>query len=310
MTDEPSHQPPEPSPSPASCAIHPNLPALASCTRCDKRLCASCSDGRSRPTCLDCRALAHRSGPFPYSRDDWSLDGLISVAWARYKQHWLLLSLVVGGGMALFYLLSFGLRAALGMPSAKTLADPLHFAARGAALQALMTALQLVHQLITLGLCLDVLEGRPVSFGAAVARVRRFPTALLQMLSMFAVMALAATPLFAVVAQTMFAARHPSRWFAGLGFLISGALFLYGMLGFAFAQLHLVAEPQSGALGAMMSSWNIVAGRRLALVGVGLVATLMALAGVLACGVGLLVSLPLSFLVFCSLFLALKTPTP
>ncbi|HEX7480431.1 MAG TPA: hypothetical protein VF331_21700 [Polyangiales bacterium] len=304
MTEPPTRPDATPAGAAARCAIHPDVVAYATCSRCGNYTCERCREAQSTTLCLSCRVRTAAAGPFPYSRDHWSLDGLISLSLSRWKQHWGLFVLLSGAGLCLVYgsmfaFILFSTRA----PSVGRgwLALALHQAAP----QVVTSVLQLCMELSLFGLSLDVLEGRPASLVAALARLRRLPEALLQLCITYA----AFGALLGAFGLAAWKAGASQLWFVGLVALVAAPPTVYVGLGFVFAQISLVADPNATAWSAMRSSWTIVSGRRWAVLGVSVVAGIFACLGLFACGVGFVASLPLGTLLYSALFLALKTET-
>jgi uncharacterized membrane protein len=76
----------------AHCAVHPEQAASTICARCGNFMCDTCSEGRTQQSCPGCRVLTG-VGSFPFDRESYSLDGVISYAWEHFKREWLMLSL-------------------------------------------------------------------------------------------------------------------------------------------------------------------------------------------------------------------------
>ncbi len=95
----------------------------------------------------------------------------------------------------------------------------------------------------------------------------------------------------------------------GLGFvmLIVPGLYLAGRLMFV---MPLVADGRLGGIEALKRSWEALRGQGWAALGFNIVAGLAAFLGVLACGVGLLVTLPIYFLSIAVLYRNFFRPEP
>ena len=135
----------------------------------------------------------------------------------------------------------------------------------------------------------------------------RLPAALLQLFVIYLVMLAILGPgvvlLFLGVADGGFGGLA----IGGLVWLVLvGVPLAYCGLGVSFAQLFLVAEPRMTAIEGLRASWRLASGQRWPLLGTLLLTGLLGMAGVLACCIGALASLPLASLVFTAVFLALR----
>jgi hypothetical protein len=97
---------------------------------------------------------------------------------------------------------------------------------------------------------------------------------------------------------------------AGGPFLIAFAMllpvYIYVAAGIAFMQAELAFNDDAGPIDAVLYSWRIARGKRWRIIGVGLLAGLIAAGSAMLCGIGLLFGAPLSALLFGALYLALR----
>jgi uncharacterized membrane protein len=115
--------------------------------------------------------------------------------------------------------------------------------------------------------------------------------------------------------------------FSGRNFLaLLGANFLLGLavivgfvfciipgifLGLAFSMTSFfVVDAGMGPIRAMEASWQVTKGQKLSILGFGFAAMLVALAGILACGVGVLVASPVIGIGLTIIYLRLSGQTP
>jgi len=84
---------------------------------------------------------------------------------------------------------------------------------------------------------------------------------------------------------------------------------IYLALGCGFGMLELVHDPTASAMQALRTSFQIVRGQRLNLIGSTVAIACIVAAGAVACCIGVIPALALGTLIYCGLFLALKTPT-
>lgn len=303
-------------PADARCAVHAGVEATAVCRRCGNYMCPACSRDGSSPQCDACRA---RGGTeFPFSRERWSFSELVEYCWKRFKVEWLMLSVTALIFIALIYGIAFaltfaGFMLAVAVPDAgagadRTAATVLRISIEIAQFL-LQVALQLWLQLGFFAVGLDVAEGRPAQVGRLFSQLDRFPAALLQLLIVYAGMAAYAAPLAAV--YLLVPGEESTRQYAVLA--VASVLLLpalYVALGCAFAMLELVHDPSASAISALRTSFALVRDRRLVVAGSAIAIGLIMAGGLLACCVGAIPSSAFAVLVYCGLFLALKTPTP
>src|SRR5262245_47475452 len=107
MSDEPRL--PTPVPEGALCAIHPDRPAAQTCVRCGNYMCMECQSGDASGICLTCASrVGAATAAFPFSREHYSLDGLLNLSLSRWKAQWQWLTLAFGGGLIAIYGVGLG----------------------------------------------------------------------------------------------------------------------------------------------------------------------------------------------------------
>ncbi|HKP63612.1 MAG TPA: hypothetical protein VJV78_43050 [Polyangiales bacterium] len=310
MSDAP---PPMHSPLPpgARCAIHPERVAERTCVRCGNYMCSDCGGGRDSGICLTCESrVGPAGGGFPFSRDHYSLDGLLSLAMSRWKANWTLLLVTFGAGMMLIYGLTIAgevvfMAIASKQGSDAPLLSPLHPVRLG--FTGVVSILQLAVQLVLTGLCLDLLRGEQSSVALGLQRLRKLPAAIVQLVLMYAAIAVDFALHYALyMALGGFEAGLTPVWIVIATWFIGTPLRVYVFLGVVFAQLQLLVEPESDAFSAFAGAWRVASGHRFEVLGIGFVALVILALGVIACCVGTLMSLPIATLVYCGLFLALS----
>ncbi|WP_191264333.1 hypothetical protein [Comamonas sp. JC664] len=87
----------------ASCPLHPAFEAVSTCTRCGNFMCRTCSQGGSQAWCPACLQREGMGRSFPLNRENWSVSGLLELAWEAFKREWVMLSV----GMLIFMAASF-----------------------------------------------------------------------------------------------------------------------------------------------------------------------------------------------------------
>ncbi len=78
------------------------------------------------------------------------------------------------------------------------------------------------------------------------------------------------------------------------------------LLAVSFAQFELALDDDVGALEALQRAFTLARGKRWTILGVGFLAGLTGMAGMLLCGIGMLASMPFAYLVMSGLFLTLR----
>lgn len=299
-----------PLPPGARCALHPERDARGVCPRCGNYSCESCIGSEPGSVCRSCEQRTGAGG-FPFDRQNYSLDGLFGWSFQRWKKHWLpLAGVFVAFFVAVWSTSLFGrlvgVKAQRGTPFAMFLMPAFW------SLQVGQILLQTALELPLLRLHLDIARGKPPSLAVAMRCLRRVPAALLQLLLIYSLMAL----YVGLVAALGFLVTGPFTLqgkglaallrVAAIGTLVGVGPAAYLGLGILFARIALVHDETASALEALRISMRVVAGQRWHVLGIALVAGIVALVGLFACGVGGLASLPLATLIHCSLFLALS----
>lgn len=82
--------------------------------------------------------------------------------------------------------------------------------------------------------------------------------------------------------------------------------FVYVVLGLFFAKAELTYNDTSGPVSSIVNSWRIASKHRLQMIGLGVVVGICFIAGLIPCGLGLLVAIPFGSLCSAALFLALR----
>lgn len=251
-----------------------------------------------------CRTCSLRSGApgFPFTRDNWTVEGVCNHAFAIWKRHWAPLAGVHTVGLVGLYGLTI---ATALLPADSTAAITV--------LTTILNVVQFVAQtwipLAMFAVSLDVVRTGRVELDVALQSIARLPHALAQA-------ALIMLPL-AVVGGLVAAAAFgfgldgslDKLWIPLLAVspLIGAGLFYY-LTGVFFAQIALVDEPPLGPLVGIEASMRAVSGERarVALMMIIMGATIVA--GLLLCCVGVIFSMGLANLMFATLYLALKAP--
>ena len=260
---------------------------------------------------------------FALTRDDATLTNLLSKAsssWSRDLATWVL-------AMLLYWLLGFGIPFALnvvwGIFSAFQEGSgeaSAAFTAVNVIVQIVMYLVQLVLSAVfTLGIwamAIRGLEGEPMSVGVIFSQLSKIWKYILQSLAVLLGAMLILLPLVLII-LLMFVGPvdldTPMNEIiddAGRPFLIAFAVllpvYIYVATGIAFMQAELAFNDDAGPIDAVLYSWRIARGKRWRIIGVGLLAGLVAGGSAMLCGIGLLFGAPLSALLFGALYLALR----
>ena len=288
-------------------AFHPKAAARAVCDWCGAFMCDACTEGGQKRLCSTCRA---RSGAaaFPLRRDAWRLDALFGIAWRAFTR----------GGLQIVVALLVLVGTYVALSYVPLLIRP--FVARNPAVfLGGLIAWTGVDMVIVTGLWLglmdmtfDALDGQPVRLGTLfwhLGKTGRLLLLLLVILGATLLPTLAFQELASLaVSIGTHLGTHARIALVGLagGGLVALAGSIWLLLALTFALLELALDDDVGAIEAMRRSFVLARGKRWAILGVGLLAGLVGMAGMLLCGIGMLASLPLAYLVMSALFLTLR----
>lgn len=264
-----------------------------------------------------CRARVG-AGAFRLTRDRWSFGELLDIAWERFKADGLMLSLsalvVSGAAFAVGMAGQMGqgfLRLAFEEPGGG-FANPGAAVVGGLLTFALQTLVQGSLQMGLARLCVESMQGRPAAIGRVFSQVGKAGKLVLQMLAAMTAV-LVPLSLYAVAVVGLIAVtggfEDSSRVviIAVIASLLGIALLLYWAIPFSFMQLELAANDEVGPVEAIQNCFAIARGHRLAILGVGIVAGLIAMAGVIVFCFGVVASMALGQLVIAGLYLTLRS---
>jgi uncharacterized membrane protein len=289
----------QPSPLAAQCQLHAGQPFTGVCQRCGTYMCAVCSEGGRHTLCASCRQRSG-VGSFPFRRDAYTLSALLEYAFSAYKQQWLPLV----AGVVILFVAVFGI-AFVGSFLSVFFMDSMP-------VMLTIRAVFMVPQLIVQGACtlglmhmfVKVARGEQAEISDLFAAWRKLGPWLVQSLVIFAVM----LPAIGLSFGLAYLAQE-----AGAGVfapvlvsLLLVPLMFYVMMGAAFANLEIVAQPGVGAIAGLSNSWALARGKRLELLLIGLILFGLYVGGVVACLVGALFTMTYGGVLFCSYYLALR----
>lgn len=277
------------------------------CPQCVEAAAARGQDATASPPQCEACSPRRAAGTVALRRDRIVWGELLGFAFALYKRHFVQVTtamLLALSPFALAQAASYALSSLFG-------GDDFLLAI---ALSLLLGVAQLLAQAVTmlsaLDLCLRLARGQTGASVSLRAGLSRLGPLLLQYLMVNFALAFAslcaAAPVIAVFA---FSGGDPPFSTLGIAALVAlcGAAFVfYTMLGFSFAPFELMAQPRLDALAALRNAWAIARGERLTIFVGMAIATLLALAGVASCFVGLIFTLGYALLVLGVLYTALR----
>jgi hypothetical protein len=285
----------------AQCPLHPDALGVATCARCGNFMCVTCTVGGSQVNCPSCRERLAQDSAFPFRREAWSIDGLLSFSWAALKRDWVMLS----AGM----LLVFAVSMAVGIVS-----NMLQLGMGGSEPNAAVTVsiiigmsiLQWIAQgLLQLGLirmCFDSIAGRPVELGQLFSQVHKIGRLLLQLGVIFGI---ALVPMGAVFVPAFLVMRDEPTVIAVI-MLVAFVPLIWLFIPLVFAQIELTYVEDVGPIQSIRNCFALAKRQRLPIVGVSLLGGVIVFVSLLACCIGVLPGTALFQLLLCTLYLTLR----
>lgn len=292
-----------------ACAIHTSTVAMRTCTRCGNFMCDECSQNRTLEVCPPCRAIVGDGfGAFPFRRDQWTFDGVLSYAWKVFTREWVLLSLAV----LVAYVISFG----ISMITTGIRMAIFGLNQQSSASMGLGFALQIVHLVVQGGiqlgivkLCLDAVLGRRLDFVDLFRQFSRLPAYLIQLLLLILVIGVPLAVTGGIGAGIGFASTKTAEAAivggivgASVGFLLALPILLPSV----FAHFELLYDRNIGGLASLKNCFTIASGFRAQIFLFSLLGIPILVAGVLLCCVGLLPAMAFWQLMLGVLYVALR----
>jgi len=178
-------------------------------------------------------------------------------------------------------------------------------------LSAAQTLIQGAVQLGFYLVCFDILRGKPVNLGLLFTQFNKIGKLFVQLLVAGLVIVLPLAVIGGIVAGIIFGAGlQDSEEAIIIVILIASLLLVFPLiwvsLGFYFMQMELALDDEVGPVEAIRRSFALVAGQRLGTFAVAFVAGLIAMLGLMACVIGIVVTMGLAQLILCALYLALR----
>ena len=260
---------------------------------------------------------------FSLTRDHVTLTDLLSQAsdaWSRDLGTWVL-------AMLLYWLLGLGIPFALNVVWGFFGAIQDANAEPSAALRAVNIIVQILLQVVqwvlsavfALGLwamAVRGLHGRPMRVGVLFSQLAKIWKYIVQSLIVGVGAILILLPIVVIILLIFVGPVDldtPMNEIidnAGTPFAIASLvllpLYVYIVAGIAFMQAELAFNDDAGPIEAIVYSWRMARGKRWRIIGVGIVAGLIALGSFMLCGIGLLFGAPFATLLFGALYLALR----
>lgn len=282
-------------------------------------MCDECSVGGSESLCPRCLQLSGYQS-FPYDRNNVGFSELISYCFELFKREWVMLSisvLILMGVGFVANLLGSVLQSVFTAVGGKSMVAL--FAAQGVA-TILTSIVQGVFQLGIYRINFDVLEGKKADLARMFTQMSKLGRYLLQtliVLTAFGLPVLIYSGVLYLIAsrggQVSFDLDHPNFDELGpvliAGIAIGAAIFIpffiYFGLPIGFASMELVYGDVD-AIEALKRAFVIAKGFRLWLVGYGIVAFGLALAGVMACCIGIIPATALISLINAAFYFAIR----
>ena len=318
----------------ALCPLHPERAASGTCTRCGNFMCDTCSEGGLQASCPACRERTGVGQAFALSRDNWSVGALLESCWDAFKREWVMICvgvLIVVAGSLVGNIVSQILSFIGGLVD--------HWAVMGLFFIIGFILSTVVQGLVTIGfmrMLFDVLDGRRADVGRMFTQFHKAVPYLLTTLLTFALMVPVVLLIFgaglgAAALTGGLGALQSVDWTAldgaeaseelvrsmgALGpslavmLLVSGALYIFlGMwlfLPLVLVQPELARSENPTAVETLRRCFAYARGQRLPMVGVFLLGSVISLAGIMACCVGVLPAMGLFQLMIAGLYLALS----
>ena len=273
-------------------------------------MCAPCCAGHSH--CPACRALQPATD-FPFD-ESATLEQLLSHALAAYQREWqscaiaagLYLAILVGGSVVVGIFGSLVSLAFMRLYEAGS-GSLFLFQALAIVKNILLVPVQSLASIGLMRMMLDVVTGRSPTASRFFSDTRLLPAAMAIQLPFTLVLA---SPGVASTVLTASSWEGSSLVGAGLSLMFLAVFLLFGLSWWLFSIPELLIS-DCGAAEAMRRALTLGSPwRNLRVLGYAALAGALALAGVLACGVGVLAGLPFASLLVLTLFLALRSSSP
>ncbi|MFP2907407.1 B-box zinc finger protein [Pyxidicoccus sp. 3LFB2] len=319
----------------ALCPLHPEQTASRTCTRCGNFMCDTCSEFGSQAMCPTCHERAGMGArAFTLHRGNWSVGALLEVCWEAFKREWVMITIgvliVIAGSIA-------GSIASQILSTIGGLADNLAITVLFFVIGYIVSTV--VQGLVSIGfmrMLFDVLEGQRADLGRMFTQFHKVVPYLLTTLLIIALV----VPFILLVLGGALGAgaitgglsglegvdwtalggdnadEEVARSFGALGpslvvmILVAFGLYIFPglwlMMPLLLVQPALARIENPTPVDTLRRCFAYARGERLSLVGVSLLGSAIAVAGFMACCVGILPAMGLFNLLLAGVYLALS----
>lgn len=287
-----------------TCAVHPDRTAQSICARCGNFMCAVCSDDGRYESCPSCRALTGELPGFTWTRDNFTLDGLMGFSWENFKREWVMLSLAV----LVFWAILMGISFATNLLQ---LGGAAIHPVVGGVMQLVASVLQsIVQAALTGGLVAvlyGVMKGQSADIGRMFGQFSSFGAYAVSTLLQFALILVPAVVIAAIAIGLQRGVGEEAMFIAiGIFALVLIVPAIWVLLPFTLVPMEIALGGETSGMQAVKNAFVIAQGKRLWMLAFGLIAGLIGVGGLLLCCIGFLPAMALAQLLSTSLYLALR----
>lgn len=288
----------------ARCAVHPEQPAQGICARCGNFMCTGCTEVGTYETCPTCRALTGELPGFVWSRDNFTLDGLMGFAWEHFKREWVMLSLAALVFMVVMVGVSFAgsLLQAIGAVAGE--AGSISMSVVSSVLQSI------VQSVLTGGFVLmvyAVMKGQTADVGKLFGQFGNFGAYASSIGIYFAVLLVPMAVVGGIVAIIWNAGGETAGLISlGVAFLLVIVPLIWVLLPFTLVPMEIALGGETSGVQAVKNAFGLAEGKRWWMILFAIVGFFIAMGGVLLCCIGVLPALALIQMFNTCLYLALR----
>jgi len=256
---------------------------------------------------------------FSLTRSDYNLSDLLSrasEAWSRDLGAWVLamvLYVLIGVGIPM--ILGFFSGFIVGLQGSGATWSGVRMAVEGAA-QIIQLVLGAIFTLGFWAMALRGLHGESARVGALFSQLSKIWKYILQSLVLGLGLVLIIAPIILIIflafvgpvdrATPMSEILESAGKPLAITFGVAAPLYIYALLGLAFAQVELAFNDDAGPIDAIIYSWRIARGKRWSILGVAIISVLILSGSLMLCGIGVLFGAPFATLLVGALYLALR----
>lgn len=266
-------------------------------------MCDICSEGGTLQSCAACRALTG-TGDFPFTRDNYSFDGVFSFVWEHFKREWLMLSVAMLAFVVLLAGVSFVSQI---FQAAGGAIDPV---VQFVVLVPMQLVQSVVQFILTAGLAVmfwHVFRGESADVSHLFGQFSRFGSFLVAVLIQYAIILGIVVVLAIPVGIGMAVGGEKGAVIAGgIALVLLIVPMFWVALPLTLIPLEIGLGGETNAVQAVKNAFRLADGHRLSLLGYTFVAGLLAIVGVLACCIGVLPASALGQMLIVGLYLALR----